>query len=202
MAKASDNLFPYLHLVPAAAPASPAAGAERLFLDSGNGNKLSRKNSSGTVSVIESAGGSAATELLASTGYNPGTQASYTTTTNSETDVDATNLVLPAFTAPSSGKVKVTVEALAQFSQTGASQGNWCLREGTTLIASYYMAGKGSGTFDTGLVRMNCTFYITGLTPGSSHTYKWAWRAFPSGTWNLYAGGPIGAAVMEVWSLI
>lgn len=57
MAKASDNLFPYVHLVPAAAPAAPAAGAERIYLDSGDGNKLKRKNSSGTVTTVEGGGG-------------------------------------------------------------------------------------------------------------------------------------------------
>lgn len=57
MAKASDNLFPYLHLVPAAAPSSPAAGAERVYLDSADG-KLKRKDSSGTVTTIEGGGSS------------------------------------------------------------------------------------------------------------------------------------------------
>lgn len=57
MTKASDNLFPYLHLVPAAAPAAPAAGSERVYLDSGDGNKLKRKNSAGSVTTIEGGSG-------------------------------------------------------------------------------------------------------------------------------------------------
>jgi hypothetical protein len=56
MAKASDNLFPYVHVVPAAAPASPAAGSQRLYLDSADSNKLKRKDSSGTVVSIEGGG--------------------------------------------------------------------------------------------------------------------------------------------------
>lgn len=60
MAKASANLFPYVHLVPAAAPASPAAGSQRLYLDSGDGNKLKRVDSGGTVTTVEGGGGSAA----------------------------------------------------------------------------------------------------------------------------------------------
>lgn len=56
MAKASDNVFPYVHVAPAAAPASPAAGSQRLFLDSADGNKLKRKDSSGTVTVVEGGG--------------------------------------------------------------------------------------------------------------------------------------------------
>lgn len=54
--KASDNLFPYVTLVPAVAPAAPATGAERVYLDSGDG-KLKRKNSAGTVATIEGGGG-------------------------------------------------------------------------------------------------------------------------------------------------
>lgn len=59
MAKASDNVFPYVHVAPAAAPASPSAGSQRLYLDSADGNKLKRKDSSGTVVTIESAGAGA-----------------------------------------------------------------------------------------------------------------------------------------------
>lgn len=59
MAKASDNVFPYLHVSPGAAPASPASGSQRLYLDSADGNKLKRKDSSGTVVTVE--GGSSLT---------------------------------------------------------------------------------------------------------------------------------------------
>jgi hypothetical protein len=65
MAKASDNVFPYVHVAPAAAPASPSAGSERLYLDSADGNKLKRKDSSGTVTTIE--GGSAAVPTASAT---------------------------------------------------------------------------------------------------------------------------------------
>jgi hypothetical protein len=57
MAKASANLFPYVHLVPAAAPASPAVGSQRLYLDSADSNKLKRKDSSGVVTTVEGGGG-------------------------------------------------------------------------------------------------------------------------------------------------
>ena len=56
MAKASDNVFPYVHVSPAAAPSSPSAGSQRLYLDSADGNKLKRKDSSGTVTTIEGGG--------------------------------------------------------------------------------------------------------------------------------------------------
>jgi hypothetical protein len=82
VAKASDNLFPYLHVVPAAAPSSPAAGSQRLYLDSGNSNKLSRKDSAGTVVVVEGSGGSGITAIPSAryTGPNSGTDLSTSST--------------------------------------------------------------------------------------------------------------------------
>lgn len=77
MAKASDNLYPYVHLVPAAAPASPSAGSQRIYLDSGDSNKLKRKDSSGTVTTIEGGGGGGT--FTAYTTYTPTLTA---TTTN------------------------------------------------------------------------------------------------------------------------
>lgn len=55
MAKASDNQYPYVHLVPAVAPANPTAG-ERLYLDSADGNKLKRRSTAGVVTTVEGAG--------------------------------------------------------------------------------------------------------------------------------------------------
>lgn len=74
MAKASDNVFPYVHVAPAAAPASPSAGSQRLYLDSADGNKLKRKDSSGTVTTIEGAAGgtySTYTPVLTGVTTNP-----------------------------------------------------------------------------------------------------------------------------------
>lgn len=88
MAKVSANLFPYLHLVPAAAPASPAAGAERLYLDSGDGNKLKRKNSSGTVTTIEGAGGGGAVPTRVRT--QGAATADYATSSTTFVDLDNT----------------------------------------------------------------------------------------------------------------
>lgn len=56
MAKASDNQFPSLLLVEGAAPADPASGDQRLFIDSAD-HQLKRVNSSGTVTAIEGGGG-------------------------------------------------------------------------------------------------------------------------------------------------
>lgn len=53
MAKASDNPYPSILTVPGAAPAAPAAGQQRLFLDSADGDRLKRVDSSGTVVPVE-----------------------------------------------------------------------------------------------------------------------------------------------------
>lgn len=58
MAKASDNPYPSIILTPGGAPSSPSAGQQRLYLDSGDSNKLKRKDSSGTVVTVEGGGGS------------------------------------------------------------------------------------------------------------------------------------------------
>lgn len=57
MGKASDNPFPSVLLVTqGSTPSSPAAGRQRVFIDSADGH-LKRVNSSGTVTDIEDAGG-------------------------------------------------------------------------------------------------------------------------------------------------
>jgi hypothetical protein len=51
--KASDNEFPSLLIKEGTAPSSPAAGDQRVYIDS-TSHRLSRKNSSGTVTDLES----------------------------------------------------------------------------------------------------------------------------------------------------
>src|SRR5881392_3327219 len=60
MVKASDNEFPSFLVKEGTAPASPAAGDQRLFIDSAD-HVLKRKNSSGTVTSVESSGGAPST---------------------------------------------------------------------------------------------------------------------------------------------
>lgn len=52
MTKASDNEFPSLLIKEGTAPSSPAAGDQRLYIDSSD-HKVKRKNSSGTVTTVE-----------------------------------------------------------------------------------------------------------------------------------------------------
>lgn len=202
MAKASDNLFPYVHLVPAVAPASPASGSQRLYLDSGNSNKLTRKDSSGTVTVVEGGTGTSG-GILAQKIYNPGTITTYTITATTITDVDSTNLAV-TFTAPASGNVLVTLQGLHQIPNGAASAYTslyWGLRESTTTLHEKVVFG-GAFLSSAAWDMASCMRYvITGISAGS-HTYKWAHRLdAASKTATLYAGGAAGQTVMTVETL-
>ncbi len=52
MTKASDNAFPSLLVVEGSAPSSPSSGNQRVYIDSSS-HHLSRKNSGGTVTDLE-----------------------------------------------------------------------------------------------------------------------------------------------------
>lgn len=128
--------------------------------------------------------------VIGSTEYAPGSD---TVINNSGTvaDVDATNLIV-SFTAPASGAVRVTLNGMA------ASSEQWALREASSTIAGPRTVNNGNNAD-----RFTAYFIVTGLTPGSTHTYKWAhcnvngtsgdFRYGPDGQTHLY-----GPAVMEV----
>lgn len=85
--KAEDNLFPYVTLVEGSAPAAPAAGRQKAFIDSAD-HKLKRVSSAGTVTTIE--GGSSG----ATTGYPPGSADIPPVSANAKDDeFDGTSLV-------------------------------------------------------------------------------------------------------------
>jgi hypothetical protein len=61
--KASDNAFPSVLITEGTEPSAPAAGKQRLYIDSTT-HKLKRTDSSGTDVTIESTAGTAGTALL------------------------------------------------------------------------------------------------------------------------------------------
>lgn len=63
MTKASDNIFPKVLIVEGSAPSSPSSGDQALYIDSSD-HKLKRKNSSGTVTTIEGAATTVATDTI------------------------------------------------------------------------------------------------------------------------------------------
>lgn len=138
-------------------------------------------------------------ELLATKVYDPGTTTTYTTTSATLGDIDATNLVV-TFTAPASGSVVVMLTG--RITTSAATTPTWGLRNGSsqagglfTLASSLNLGGAHQAR--TGVV------YITSLTPGTSYTVKWAWAVSGGITFGLKAGqtaGDEGAATMQVFS--
>ena len=155
MAKASDNQFPYVHLVPAAAPANPTAG-ERLYLDSGDGNKLKRRSTAGVVTTIEGGG---ATTFIGARVYNSAniacTNAADTLLTfNSErydTDtIHSTASNTGRLTATTAGKYHISATVIFAASATGA-RGLQIRLNGTTTVAIVRTPAVAGGTDSTAL---------------------------------------------------
>jgi len=132
----------------------------------------------------------------------------YATTTTANTtsgtlaDADATNLAV-AFNAPASGNVLVRLTGVArQPASVGVgARAYWGLRESTTIIAGpqfmlYAETSPGGAVLRT----TSAAFYITGLTPASSHTYKWAIAGDGSYGGGMYCDST-NFAIMEVWQL-
>lgn len=129
----------------------------------------------------------------------------YTITSTTNADVDATNLVLPTFTIPSSGSVLIYLYGTFTGTRT-----YWSLRASTTNVAG---TERFVGTTNNSQAA-SASISITGLTPGAtSLAYKWAWRNSGATTSTLYYGNGTttaaefgsgatnnGALVMEVWS--
>jgi hypothetical protein len=142
-------------------------------------------------------GGTGAVALLAFKFHYPATLQNVATTTATWADVDATNLVV-TFTAPASGTVLVCLSATAVGS--ASSEIDWGVRDGTTLVPNSVGQINYNGVQNARAVHR---FTVSGLTPGTSYTWKWAHaRLTGSSTVNtLWGGAPgVGGALMEVWS--
>jgi hypothetical protein len=168
MAKASDNEFPKLILVEGSAPTSPPAGRQDLFIDSAD-HKVKRVDSSGTVTTIEG-GGSSSGGIIAVHSYSPATQQTYSPTSSTYVDMDATNLAV-TFVAPTSGKVMIQTEI--GYSCAGGSLLSIDLREGTSDLAGTQRVAANISS-GVGLIQGSVAplWIISGLTAGSTHTYK------------------------------
>jgi hypothetical protein len=190
MTKASDNAFPSVLVTEGTVPATPAAGKQRLYIDSTT-HLLKYVNSSGTASNVDTTGGGSS-DLLAVSTYASGSDAAVgTTSSTSFVDLDATNAAV-TFTAPASGNVLVRLTGI----QSGTAPNNafWGLRESSSNIGTPVglLVQNGAG------VLQSAAIYLTGISAGS-HTYKWSHRVSAS-TGGVYAGPNYGKIVMEVWA--
>lgn len=132
-------------------------------------------------------------KLIASVFYANGSDgATYTTTSTSLVDVDATNLSV-TFTVPASGAVLVVLSAACR--EPGGNNVFFGLR-----VASSDVAGSTTNvTANAGMTRPYVAIKVTGLTPGASVTYKFAFRC-DAGTAAIWTGPTRGKAVMEVYA--
>lgn len=151
----------------------------------------------GTVTV--STAGTASGALLGYKSYAG--SATYTATSGTLVDADATNLAV-SFTAPASGNVLVRLTGTMRLNAAVANRVLWGLRESTTNIGGGDSAGVYVGYAFTGSVSIlqstSVAFVLTGVSAGA-HTYKWAIGCTANGGGLLVdASNP---ATMEVWGL-
>lgn len=138
----------------------------------------------------------ASSSLLARASYDPVSFTQYTTSSATDADVDAANLSVTVPSVPASGVLLVRLTAECDVS-TNAKNHLWTVREGSSTIAGPAVATNVSN----GGVCASRVFVITGLTPGSSHTYKWGFQIdSAAASAHIYVGGGNGPGVMEVWA--
>lgn len=138
--------------------------------------------------------------LIGITAYNPGSQGSYTTTT-SVADMDATNLRV-SFVAPASGNVLIKLQAQAYPSASGSRTLVWGLRDLSNVQAGQRIYVMNVDDPNANTWDKHAAIYITGLTPGTTYTYKWTAK-HSGGSWVCRWGGgddSSGPALMTVWS--
>lgn len=158
-----------------------------------------------TFTVYNGANGTGAGLPLARVSYKPATETVASATSTSLVDVDATNLAI-TFTATTSA-VDVVLEGTSM-NDTAVAATIWGLRSGTTEVGEQrlvnWATNSPSGTPRT---RVRTAFRVSGLTPGNSYTYKWAYRT-TAGTAYLGYGTSTGTgtslsygpAIMEVYA--
>lgn len=133
---------------------------------------------------------------LGRTSYNPGSLTTYSITSNTYVDLDATNLTV-TLTAPASGTVWVRVEVSALIPGGGNTYLNINVRSGGSDVP-----GTGARMLGSGAMQGRCVYTarVTGLTAGASYTYAIGVAELGTGTASVYAGGDIGPAIIEVFA--
>ncbi len=143
-----------------------------------------------TVKDFDGSGGGSG--VIGLTVYNPGGQATVNTTSSTYGFVDSTNLVV-AFVAPPSGKV------LGRLCARGSGGGDWLhwgVHDGTSDVS----VSDAQVTLTN--IRSHHEFQVTGLTPGTTYTWKWRHKNESNSiTVSTIYGGASGMAVMEVWAV-
>jgi hypothetical protein len=138
--------------------------------------------------------------LLAGVNYDPGTAVSKSCASRiGMTAFDTTNLRL-TFTAPANGCVMVRIRCTLHGATTFPTI-LLGLLEGSTVIARQSPLGAIPGTaLATSRVTQEALFCVTGLTPGSSHTYDAAYGVeILLASTNIKYGGPNDTSGANAW---
>jgi hypothetical protein len=133
--------------------------------------------------------------LLGITTYRPsGSDVVFGATGASMQDVNAANLSV-TFTAPESGSVVVSLNGIAYAVTDDTASVYWGLRDsGGDVLITQSLVGQG-----TKKARRTVDISLTGLTPKTVYTYKWAHRAGATAQDIAHAQGPnFGTSVMQV----
>lgn len=175
-----------------------ASGLPTRLAGGTSGYVLTSNGATSAPSWQAAAGGGAS--LLGVNQYAPASLATYSTTSGTLADVDATNMKV-TFTAPASGNVLVRLNAWVD---VGTANFLWVgLRESTTNLGIPTLATRGANSQQY----LTAAIYLTGISAGS-HTYKWSFSTDGSGTAGriLVADGVNSGsnwfppAIMEVWA--
>lgn len=147
--------------------------------------------------------------LLARTVHHPATNTHTSTTSTTPVDVDATNLAI-TFTAPASGAVVIVLAAHARTDTSGNADYFWVLREGSSEVNLPHTSGTrvrvghavvtAAGDQGEDWGHRTVLIYVSGLTAGTTYTYKFAHFRSAGGTaiTQTSYGGANGPAIMEV----
>lgn len=149
------------------------------------------------------------TNLIKGTLYDPSTAATQSMTALlAMTAMDTTNLRL-TFNAPDSGRVLWRIHTGSHGSAT-AGQALLGVLEGAAVVGRVApVMTVGAGAVATGVIKMTASGVITGLTPGSQHTYDAAYGVETvAGAGGIKYGGPndtttdnaFGAIAFEIWA--
>jgi hypothetical protein len=148
--------------------------------------------------VDANAGGGGGGVVLSYRHYNPGSITTLASSSTTGGDVDATNLVLPDFTMPTSGLVLVTLNAAVVNSVRNTSGNDgafWCIRDGSGNIS-----GTESFVYADNTVGRTAYATVIAGTPGATIS-GWKWGHYnpnAAQTTTIKAGGGQGPAVMAV----
>jgi hypothetical protein len=198
----TEDVIVQLYDLTGADPVEATADAASITVDDDDNVTIAFGSAPGTDDyrvIVLASGGSAAGHLLSRVVYDPGSLATYTTTSTTFADVDATNLTLPDFTVPASGEVEVEVSAFAQAASGTVLTIN--VRDGSGDIA----ASDARALQGVHLLRVDWVTRIDGLTPGTTATgWKLGFaRKAGTSTARLFAGdsavdGNIGPIIVKV----